>query len=157
MPARQTLKGWACDRRACEHDFPEGNVVRLVLHHDHLIDYARDSLRQRQENKRFSETDFSVKWNLILEQLRPIVFKPEWICNHCNEQDGALKAASHAEEDWFLHQYTSLRASQLKALYDIKTRSNLKEMRREAVAMVAARVIEVENGKARIDAILAAI
>ena len=150
MPAYKTLLSWAKPKSEgveCRHELKV--PVFQVLHHDHLVNFALDKLHDRYDAR-----DLSVKWQSLLLQLKHVVMDPVWICNKCNEQDGALKADWYKAEPWFVEQYMSLPHSCLTELFEEKEAAGLKAMRAKASALVATERKRHDATKSEIEALI---
>ena len=63
----------------------------VVLHHDHLADYAKRELREALFHK-CPEADFSTAWQTYgIELVKNWRFEPVYLCQKCNEGDGWAK------------------------------------------------------------------
>ncbi|WP_037535572.1 hypothetical protein [Sphingomonas sp. RIT328] len=83
------LKGDRCSTPTCGR-VPE---VRLVLHHDHLANFARAELLRLLKAKGLEGRHGQI-WQMHAADLRRLSlvrFAPAWICEECNHGDGRGK------------------------------------------------------------------
>lgn len=95
MPSRTFHLAWAgkkperCSTPRCDQ-LPK---FRLVLHHDHLADFARAELLKRLRREGLASRHGEI-WQVRAEDLRRlglVRFPPAWICEECNHGDGRGK------------------------------------------------------------------
>jgi hypothetical protein len=97
IPARHIQKRWARNRRrkrcaACG----ERRRKDLVLHHDHLVDFAlvklRCRLRSCYPDHQQAERKLAAVWPSLVETLRRYLYvDPCWVCRRCNSMDARGK------------------------------------------------------------------
>lgn len=148
IPARATLDRWAQERiqGGCTHD------RKCVLHHDHLIDEARNWLRKALLNT--GEKTFAQVWPAFLETHRSLFHDPAYVCATCNEQDAALKGPPGSVAA-IIPSGMSLSATDLNRLANEKIRMRrfgkrkAAEAVREAFRPLAPQAIEAFNARTR--------
>lgn len=88
MPARKTLRSWANQNplKGCIHG------QWTMVHHDHLVDEAKERLAQRALHKKLNGP-FDQRWPVFLHQHRGLFFDPIWVCETCNQQDSFVKSS----------------------------------------------------------------
>ena len=90
-PAKRTLRKWVTIPalpKTCSHS------EKSILHHDHLINHARELLRKRHTT---TSRCFQKFWIDFLNQNQSLFLTPTWVCKTCNEQDAALKGAKESK------------------------------------------------------------
>ena len=94
VPARNLISDWAInpDRKGCFWCMQNTSSVDLVLHHDHLLDFALEEFR-RLAGVSSTSTDVDALWASNVVRFRALMrFAPVWVCRKHNEGDGWAKA-----------------------------------------------------------------
>ena len=147
-------------RCTCGHTDPKQTTI---LHHDHLYDFAKEEIRSQCEMLKVTakitndkaENCFQTTWAEMIKHLEKItkirpdfILPARWICNHCNEQDSALKVKLKSNkkiQNWNVvnEKHFSLSAADLKHLYNVKMESSSgKAQKKVAMRSAAEHLVE---------------
>jgi len=106
IPHRALHEKWAMPKDSTKCSYCKEQAV--VLHHDHLADYARDKLRCHLV-KLNREKEFHRLWQKygcsLLSKHR---FVPTYLCQKCNEGDGWAKVRGWRGKPAVYNRYFSM-------------------------------------------------
>ncbi len=129
MPAPATLRRLGVryrGRRVCSHP----HSGQLVLHHDHIIDFALEALRAEidfLQPATLNKSAVSTLWPKLLPRILSLQrFPPTYLCQKCNHQDAPGKSRkSLGKYERIYGKWFSMNCEELIFTGNIITKRNL--------------------------------